>query len=83
METLFIRHSLRKAKQITAIAMLSAILSACGGGGGGSSSTSSNPPTTVCDTECTVLKLSTSLDSAPAAPGAEATFLTSLPAAVL
>ena len=78
MDTLLISQSLRTAKQISVIAMVCAILSACGGGGGGG--TSSNSPAVICDTECTVLKLATSVDSGTLTEDA---FLTGLPAAVL
>ena len=78
MDTLLIGQSMRRVKQISAIAMLCAILSACGGGGGGG--TSSNPPAVACDTECTVLKLATSVDSGTLT---EDTFFAGLPVAVL
>ena len=79
MDTLLISQKLRTAKQISVIAMVCAILSACGGGGGGGG-TSSNPSAVACDTECTVLKLATSVDSGTLTEDA---FLTGLPAAVL
>ena len=74
MEILLKRQNIRTAKQIALIAMLSAVLTACGGGG--SSSTTTVAP----GVEDTVLSLATKVDSGTLT---EEAFIASLPAAVL